>query len=180
MGLTLNKSQWTLRVERQWETYPLGLPHRIPRAKEVLDVVSRVTRISIADIQSNRKTADIVIARRLYHFLTKEMTHYSYPYIGKLVNQDHTTVIHNVAVSEKLLRENDADFTRLVNKAKQFLKELILEGEDAYDTLVRLQEIASNEAERKTTGRSSRVNRGSSNPLEEAASIGRVRLSAAE
>lgn len=180
MGMTLNKSQWTLRVERQWETYPLGLPHRIPKAKEVLEVVSSVTRVSIEDIQSNRKTNDIVNARRLYHFLTKEMTHYSYPYIGRLVNQDHTTVIHNVAVSEKLLRQKDPDFTRYVNKAKLLLKEMIVRGEDAYDTLVRLQEIATNDAERRSTKRSSRVNRASSNPLAEAESIGRVRFSAAE
>ena len=103
MGQTLTKKEKTFRIERQWETYPLGLPHVIPKAKTILEVASAVTDVSIHDIQSSRRPAHIVNARRLYHFLTKEMTCLSYPYIGRLVRQDHTTVIHNVTVAEKLL-----------------------------------------------------------------------------
>lgn len=180
MGKTLSKKDKTFRIERQWETYPLGLPHVVPKAKTILEVVTAVTDVSVDDILSSRKPAHIVNARRLFHFLAKEMTHLSYPLIGTFVRQDHSTVIYNVSVAEKLLQEGDEQFTDLVNQAKVLLQAYHNKGKDAYDTIVRLQKAARDEFNRSTARRTARVNPGSEDPLAAAASIGRVRLSAAE
>lgn len=180
MGKTLTTKEKSFRIERRWETYPLGLPHMVPKARTILEVVSAVTDVSVDDIQSSRRPAHIVHARRLYHFLTKEMTGLSYPYIGRLVNQDHTTVIHNVTMAENLLREGNEQFNENINQAKFLLKKLLVEGTDAYDSVIRLRKAAKDELNRKPAGRNSRVNRGNENPLAAAASTGRVRLSAAE
>lgn len=180
MGKTLSTKDKSFRIERQWETYPLGLPHVVPKAKTILEVVSAVTEVSVEDIQSSRRPAHIVNARRMYHFLTKEMTCLSYPHIGRLVRQDHTTVIHNVTMAEKLLREGDEQFNENINQAKFLLKKLLVEGTDAYDSVLRLRKAAKDELNRAPAGRSSRVNRGNENALAAAASTGRVRLSAAE
>lgn len=159
----------------------MGLPHAVPKSRDIISIVSLITDVSIHDMESHRKTANIVMARRLFHFLTKEMTQLSYPQIGKIVKQDHTTVIHNVTVAEMWMKDRHPQFIEYVRQAKILLKEKLTKGEGKnYDALIRCLKADEVEPKRKPAKRGLRVNRSSPSPLSEAAAFGRVRFSSAE
>ncbi|MDR0219930.1 MAG: chromosomal replication initiator protein DnaA, partial [Lachnospiraceae bacterium] len=60
----------------------------------IINVVSEQFDVSIDDIKSKRRDANIAIPRQIVMYLCREMTDFSYDHIGTILNRDHTTVIH--------------------------------------------------------------------------------------
>lgn len=82
-------------------------------AKIVLKHVYLRTGIKILDIQSERRTAKVVLPRMLACWVMREFTTLSLPQIGRhLGNRDHTTVLHSVRKIEAL-RETDPAIRQL-------------------------------------------------------------------
>ena len=81
----------------------------------ILNVVAEHMNISVEDIKSKKRSADIAIARQLVMFLSREMTDKSLQSIGDTVGgKDHSTVYSGIArISEKI--EEDPQFTATVN-----------------------------------------------------------------
>lgn len=74
--------------------------------EKIVDEVSRTYNISSDDIMSKRKTADVVYARQVALYITKEITQLSYTAIGKKFNMHHTTVMYTMEKMEKILKDN--------------------------------------------------------------------------
>lgn len=71
--------------------------------------VARHYRCTVSDIDSRRRTADIVRPRQVAMYLAKVLTTRSLPEIGRRIGRrDHTTVLHAVRKIEAL-RTADAD-----------------------------------------------------------------------
>ena len=73
-----------------------GEPRRIS-PQMILDATSASYGFSIDAICGPSRTRPLVTARQVAMYLTRELTDYSYPAIGRVFgNRDHTTVIHAV------------------------------------------------------------------------------------
>lgn len=106
--------------ERAWLAYPTGLPDLgHPRLHHIMSAVSLHTGVSIDDIKSERRPKEIIFARKLYCYLARTLTPYSYPKIAMSIYRDHTTVVHAVQSAEEILREGtDEDFIGAVRACK--------------------------------------------------------------
>lgn len=62
--------------------------------KEILEIISHESGISVEDILSNSRKTEKVISRHIYCGILRKNYKYSLPYIAELINIDHTTVIH--------------------------------------------------------------------------------------
>jgi hypothetical protein len=63
----------------------------------LLGKVSRATGISVTDIRSPRRQADVVKARFIFYYAAKALTSYSLPEIGRRSGgKDHTSVLNGV------------------------------------------------------------------------------------
>ncbi len=72
--------------------------------EDVLEEVSRAYTVSVDDILSGRRSADILYARQVAIYVTRELTGMSSPAIGKAFNLHHTTVIHSIEKVESLIK----------------------------------------------------------------------------
>lgn len=74
--------------------------------KRVVDEVSRTTGVSVEDIYSKKRTANISNARKMCFYIIRSVTDMSFKAIGEEFNKDHTTVIYNIEEMEKMLDIN--------------------------------------------------------------------------
>ncbi len=76
----------------------------------ILQIVSEQMGISIDDIKSKKRSADIALARQLVMYLSREMTDKSLASIGAVVGgKDHSTVFSGInRIEEKM--DNDTEF----------------------------------------------------------------------
>lgn len=72
----------------------------------IISEVARTYNVSENDILSNRRTKNLVLARQVAMYISREMTDMSYKAIGECFGKDHTTVLYNVNQIEKFLRIN--------------------------------------------------------------------------
>ena len=78
----------------------------------ILDIVSDHFGISIADLKSNKRSADIANPRQIAMYLCKTMTSDSLDVIGQLLGgRDHSTIIHGIKKVTKDYEENDSTRT---------------------------------------------------------------------
>jgi len=61
--------------------------------------------VSEGDILSNRRTADLVIARQVAMYIARKTTDLSYKQIGESFGKDHTTVLYNVGRINDFLKD---------------------------------------------------------------------------
>ena len=71
----------------------------------IISEVAKTYNVTDTDILSNRKTANLVLARQVAMYIAREMTDLSYKAIGEAFNKDHTTVLYNVNKIEEFLRD---------------------------------------------------------------------------
>ena len=76
--------------------------------KKVVDEVSRTTGVSLEDIYSKKRTANIANARKMSFYIIRNVTDMSYSAIGEEFNKDHTTVMYNIEEMEKKLASNSS------------------------------------------------------------------------
>jgi hypothetical protein len=70
---------------------------RKPTIKEIRKCVSRHFKISLDDMDSQRRLAGIVLPRQVSHYLAKKLTKHSLPEIGRRCGgKDHTTILNSV------------------------------------------------------------------------------------
>jgi chromosomal replication initiator protein len=92
--------------------------------EEIVKVVGSKLNIKISEIKSQKKNKNLVLARQVSMFLSREMTNSSFPDIGdKIGGRDHSTVIyaHNkikkILDTDKALRDTVEDIREiLLNK----------------------------------------------------------------
>ena len=69
--------------------------------KEIIRFIN--TELNI-DITKKKKTNDYVFARAVYYKLSKELTKTSLAEIGRQVNKDHCSVLHNLKNFEQIVK----------------------------------------------------------------------------
>ena len=75
------------------------------KVEKIISEVARTYNVSESDILSNRRTANLVLARQVAMYIARETTDLSYKTIGENFGKDHTTVLYNVNKIEEFLRD---------------------------------------------------------------------------
>ena len=87
---------------------------------EIMSAVCKEFNLKAADIKSNKKTQQIVLARRVVIFLARELTGLSMPKLaGLFAMKDHTAISHNVKKINEDIKNNvnlKAQIDELKNK----------------------------------------------------------------
>ncbi len=100
--ITMDMAQAVLR-----DVIRTGEPRRV-RVDDILRVVTKQFGVTLADILSQRRTANVVRPRQIAMYLAKTLTLRSLPEIGRRFGgRDHTTVLHAVRKMDGL-RSHDA------------------------------------------------------------------------
>ncbi len=98
-------------------------------------------------IEAHTRTADIVWARDIIIYLLREYGDLSYPAIGRLIDRDHTTVIHAYTKLKKKFDEDphqESELLDLISKVKSIRDRKVLIETDVIPSI-----LASVEAEKK-------------------------------
>lgn len=75
--------------------YEPALVLNIPKIRDIVEICCDYFGISLMDIISHRRSADLVLYRHIAIYLARELTPASFPQIGRVFNgRDHTTCLH--------------------------------------------------------------------------------------
>jgi chromosomal replication initiator protein len=75
---------------------------------QIIEAVAQFYRLETKDLLGRRRSKDIVTARQMAMYLTREETNASLPQIGRaLGGRDHTTVLHGYEKIHTQVEEND-------------------------------------------------------------------------
>ncbi len=77
--------------------------------EKIVTEVSRTYNVSIDDIFSKKKSADIAFARQVSIYIVSQIMDMSSTDIGKNFGKDHTTVLYTVDKIKKLLKNNESE-----------------------------------------------------------------------
>lgn len=78
--------------------------------EDIIKVVSKELNIKISEIRSKVRTKNVVYARRIAIYLTRNLTQNTMPELAKYYGmKDHTSVSHTMKAIQKLIKE-DAEF----------------------------------------------------------------------
>ena len=81
----------------------------------ILDVVSEHFGISIADLKSSKRTAEIAIPRQIFMYLCRDMTSASLKVMGIVLGgKDHSTINHGIKRYRLRSRRTKASATPLI------------------------------------------------------------------
>ena len=73
--------------------------------EKIISEVARSYNVKESEILSNRRKANLVLARKAAMYITREITQLTYEEIGEAFGRDHTTVLYNVQTTEKFLQD---------------------------------------------------------------------------
>lgn len=84
--------------------------HKItdPKDEDIMDKVTKHFLVSKSDIKSDRKFADVVLARQLYVTTIKVCSTKTLAEVARIVNKDHATVCHAMKVMQRDYEYNAA------------------------------------------------------------------------
>lgn len=106
------------------------------------DIIRFINNELNIDIRKKKKTNEYVFARTVYYKLSKELTRTSLNEIGRQVNKDHCSVLHNLKNFEHIVKipkfkklyetfkeypvqEDRVQYTQVINLNEQLRLELI-------------------------------------------------------
>ncbi len=75
------------------------------KIEKIISEVARTYNVSENDILSNRRTANLALARQVAMYIARETTELSYKSIGESFGKDHSTVLYNVNKIEEFLAD---------------------------------------------------------------------------
>jgi len=88
---------------------------------KVIDIVSDIFEVKVAEIKGNRRTAYIALSRQVVMYILRAELELPLEKVAKQVNRkDHTTVLHACDKIEKMMRE-DSNLKEKVDKCKKLL-----------------------------------------------------------
>lgn len=76
------------------------------KIEKIITEVARTYNVTENDILSNRRTAELAIARQISMYIARETTELSYKAIGESFGKDHSTVLYSCRQIEKFMRDN--------------------------------------------------------------------------
>ncbi len=88
----------------------------------IIDAVSAEFRVEVADIKSEKRTANIILSRYVAMYIIREITGMPLKNIGEHFNKNHSTVVHAVTQIESKM-EKDSSFRLTVKELIKNLEE---------------------------------------------------------
>lgn len=83
--------------------------NRVVTPQLIMDIVSEHFNVSIADLKSDKRPADIAVPRQIVMYLCRKMTDVPLKSIGELLGgKNHSTIKHGVAKIEKDIETNES------------------------------------------------------------------------
>lgn len=73
---------------------------------KIFETVSRKTGIPVDQIKGKKHNKEIANARHICVYLIRNLTSYSLPQIGQLLDRDHTTILSSERKVQKMMKEN--------------------------------------------------------------------------
>jgi hypothetical protein len=102
-----------------WPAIPMPDKMTIARIQKG---VAKAYSVTVLDLQSVRRTHDVVMPRQIAMWIAKALTPLSLPEIGRRFgNRDHTTALHAVRKIEAMMRK-DSKFASTVNALKNTIE----------------------------------------------------------
>ena len=87
----------------------------------ILSIIAQRYSVSVDDLKSRKKSADIVNARHKCVYFIRKLTDLSTPQIGRIFSRDHTTVLNSIKNVEFEI-ESDAVFEREIKELSEEIK----------------------------------------------------------
>ncbi len=75
------------------------------KIEKIISEVAKTYNVTEEEILSNRKTANLVLARQVAMYIARKSTDLSYKMIGEGFGKDHSTVLYNVEKIENFLKD---------------------------------------------------------------------------
>ena len=89
---------------------------------DIITIVSNELNVKPSDLKSTKRTKNIVDARRIAIYLSKELTHNSMPAIAQFLGmKDHSSVSKNISKTNELI-QNDESFRLKLENLKNKIK----------------------------------------------------------
>lgn len=96
----------------------------IIRVRDVIEAVSRVSLITTEAILSRSKLRRIVAARHCVCVIARQEGNRSYPAIGRVLDRDHTTILHATRVWHRKC-ERTPSLREMQRKAEALLLQIV-------------------------------------------------------
>jgi chromosomal replication initiator protein len=112
---SLTKSEISLDLTRHVLRDLFSDEYRPLTIESITDIVAKEFNLKVSDLKAKKRTSTIVYPRQIAMYLSREMTDFSLPEIGRFFGgKDHTTVIYGYdKIKEKL--HHDENLRNLVN-----------------------------------------------------------------
>lgn len=92
--------------------------------RDIQLAVADAFEINPAEMVSARRSQPQAFVRQIAMYLSRELTPYSLPTIGRLFGKrDHTTIMHGIKVVEKHMAENDEDREKIAAVQARILQD---------------------------------------------------------
>jgi chromosomal replication initiator protein len=120
---SLTKSEISLDLTREVLRDLFSDDYRPITIEVITDIVSKEFNLKVSDLKAKKRTATIVFPRQIAMYLSRELTDFSLPEIGRFFGgKDHTTVMYGFdKIKEKLT--HDEKLRNLINRLMIQLKE---------------------------------------------------------
>jgi chromosomal replication initiator protein len=83
---------------------------------DIIAIVANELNVKPSDLKSSKRTKNIVDARRIAIYLSKELTHNSMPAIAQFLGmKDHSSVSKNISKTNELILENESFRLKIEN-----------------------------------------------------------------
>ena len=125
---------WTPSPPSEYVASASASLHQMLAARGVIPIrkiqaeCARYFKVSVVEIISLRRSAFLVRARQVAMFICKELTHFTYPEIGRVFRRDHSTVVHGVSVIAEMIANGDME---IINAVRAIRAELTGETDES-------------------------------------------------
>ncbi len=81
---------------------------------KILEAICEMLQVSVSRVLSGRRHKELVFARKLFFYVCRNLLNFSLNQCGKLMNKDHSTVIHDLKKLENEIQYSEYAFQKLV------------------------------------------------------------------
>lgn len=87
---------------------------------KIIEYLAKIFGVSVNDITSNNRQANIALARQVCMYVIKEVTDLRLGDIGKFFNKNHSTVLHSINQAKEKMDQNPSIKLAAVNAINEF------------------------------------------------------------
>jgi chromosomal replication initiation ATPase DnaA len=108
-----------------WKYQPINIPEKVndyeAKVNDIINNVLEAVGITMDRLTSDRRHRTLVDCRIYISYACRAYYHLSLSEIGRILNRDHTTILHQIAQFEKFTKNNDAEFMQVYNTIENYI-----------------------------------------------------------